>query len=114
MLRANFKATVIINGLSPGNSIHAILTNSYQLPSVSRLTDYISTVTMPTCDVLLRHFSKTMLYTVVYPFAYSYLLYALANIHEYIYDFGFVSRSNVILAHVKSNFSTCKASNKAL
>ena len=36
-------------------------------------------VTMPTCDVLLRHFGKTMLYTESIRVAYSYLLYTLGR-----------------------------------
>ena len=38
------------------------------------------TVTMPTCDVLLRHFSKMMLYMGSIRVAYTYLLYTLGNI----------------------------------
>ena len=34
----------------------------------------INVVTMPTCDVLLRHFRKTYLYTQGYAVAQSYLL----------------------------------------
>ena len=34
-------------------------------------------VTMPTCEVLLRHFGKTMLCTKSICIAYSYLLYTL-------------------------------------
>ena len=37
----------------------------------------INTVTMLTCDVSLRHFCKTMLYTVNIRVAYAYLLYTL-------------------------------------
>ena len=39
----------------------------------------IATVTMPTCDILLRHFSKMMLYTESIRIAYSYLLYTLGE-----------------------------------
>ena len=42
----------------------------------------INTVTMPTCDVLLRHFSKMMLYTESIRVAYSYLLYTLGIIKD--------------------------------
>ena len=38
---------------------------------------YFNIVTMLTCDVLLRHFGKTMLYTGSICVAYSYLLYTL-------------------------------------
>ena len=44
---------------------------------VHALRRNINAVTMPMCDVLLRHFSKTMLYTKSIPVAYSYLLYTL-------------------------------------
>ena len=37
----------------------------------------LSSVTMPTCDVLLRHFRKMLLYTQGYAVAYSHLLSAL-------------------------------------
>ena len=37
----------------------------------------LSSVTMPTCDVLLRHFRKMLLYTQGYAVAYSHLLSTL-------------------------------------
>ena len=37
----------------------------------------LSSVTMPTCDVLLRHFGKMLLYTQGYAVAYSHLLSTL-------------------------------------
>ena len=43
----------------------------------------INTVTMLTCDVLLCHFCKMMLYTVSIRVAYSYLLYTLAITQPY-------------------------------
>ena len=39
----------------------------------------INIVSMPTCDILLYHFSKTMLYTESIRVAYSYLLYTLGT-----------------------------------
>ena len=39
----------------------------------------LSSVTMPTCDVLLRHFRKMLLYTQGYAVAYSHLLSTLGN-----------------------------------
>ena len=44
----------------------------------------LSSVTMPTCDVLLRHFRKMLLYTQGYAVAYSHLLYTLAGSHMYV------------------------------
>ena len=41
----------------------------------------LSSVTMPMCDVLLRHFRKMLLYTQGYAVAYSHLLSTLAGIH---------------------------------
>ena len=37
----------------------------------------LSSVTMPTCDVLLRHFRKMLLYTQGYAVAYSHLFSTL-------------------------------------
>ena len=45
----------------------------------------LSSITMPTCDVLLRHFRKMLLYTQGYAVAYSHLLSTLAGIHQYLY-----------------------------
>ena len=39
----------------------------------------LSSVTMPTCDVLLRHFRKMLLYTQGYAVAYSHLLSTLGH-----------------------------------
>ena len=43
----------------------------------------LSSVTMPTCDVLLRHFRKMLLYTQGYAVAYSHLLSTLVIIHSF-------------------------------
>ena len=42
----------------------------------------LSSVTMPTCDVLLRHFGKMLLYTQGYAVAYSHLLSTLAVVQS--------------------------------
>ena len=39
----------------------------------------LSSVTMPTCNVLLHHFRKMLLYTQGYAVAYSHLLSTLGN-----------------------------------
>ena len=43
---------------------------------------------MPMCDILLRHFSKVMLYTESIRVAYSYLLYILdiIRIHHIVFE----------------------------
>ena len=66
--RATFRATVRsqLRGNPQGHALHRT----------------IDTVTMPMCDVLLRHFCKMMLYTESICIAYSYLLYTLVNTHK--------------------------------
>ena len=55
--------------------------NTYRLEDgANEFIHYIrilSSVTMPTCDVLLRHFRKMLLYTQGYAVAYSHLLSTL-------------------------------------
>ena len=50
--------------------------------------DYIrilSSITMPTCDVLLRHFRKMLLYMQGYAIAYSHLLSTLDRSHAVLF-----------------------------
>ena len=56
----------------------AVHTRSRGDPQGHALCRNINTATMPTCDVLLRHFSKMMLYTESIRVAYSYLIFTLA------------------------------------
>ena len=49
--------------------------------SILALRQNISSVTMPTCDMLLRHFRKMLLYMQGYVVAYSLLLSTLVDTH---------------------------------